>query len=258
MPHLNVHGARIEVRRILGEARRSERANPTLVFLHEGLGCASGWRDFPDDLCAQTGCAGLVYSRLGYGRSDPAPLPRPIHFMHEEAQVALPALLTAANIEDAILVGHSDGASIALLYAAMPRQRARALILEAPHVLVEDKCVRAIAAFRAAYPESEARLKLLRRHDDADTMVRAWTDVWLHPDFRRWNIESALPQVRIPTFVLQGSADEYGTFAQVDAVCSGVSGPAEQLRLPDVGHAPHRDARDAVLDAMARYIRTQR
>lgn len=249
MPHLDVLGHRIEVERIPG-ARGT-----ALVFLHEGLGCASGWRDFPATLAAATGCPALLYSRLGYGRSDPAPLPRPVRFMHDEALLVLPALLDRAEIDDAILVGHSDGASIALIFAGTSGERIRGLVLLAPHVFVEEICIASITAFRDAYPGSEARSKLLRRHDDADSTVRGWTDVWLHPDFRRWNIQDVLPGVCVPSLVIQGTADEYGTIAQVEAVCAGISGPATPLLLPQVGHAPHRDQPELVLQAMTRFVR---
>lgn len=245
---VHVLGKQLEVVRIEGTEAT------TLVFLHEGLGSAMSWRDFPRDLARATGCPALVYSRLGYGRSDPAPLPRPVSFMHEEAFHVLPELLERAGIEDAILVSHSDGASIALLYAGATGRRVRGLVLEAPHVFVEDICVASIAALRSAYPGSELQQKLARRHDDADAMFHGWADVWLHPDFRRWNIEDCLPGVRVPALVIQGEADEYGTLAQVDAVCAKVSGPSARLVLPGVGHSPHRDAPEVVLEAMARFI----
>lgn len=251
MPLLEIDGRRLEV-------EHAGAGPTTLVFLHEGLGCAATCRDFPAELAAASGCSALVYSRLGYGRSDPAPLPRPISFMHDEALRTLPAVLERAGIEDAILVGHSDGASIALIYAGAIGSRVRGLILEAPHVFVEDVCLASISALRAAYPGSELRDKLLRRHDDADAVVRGWTDVWLHPDFRSWNIEEYLPGIQVPALVIQGDADEYGTPAQVDAVCAQIAAPAERLILPGVGHAPHRDQPDTVLATMASFVRRLR
>jgi pimeloyl-ACP methyl ester carboxylesterase len=246
VPLVEILGVRLEIERIDG------RRGTTLIFLHEGLGCAATWRDFPRDLAEATGCPALVYSRRGYGRSDPAVLPRPVSFMHEEALTVLPALLEQTGVKDAILVGHSDGASIALLYAGA--HPVRGLVLEAPHVFVEDICIASIASLRAAYPASEMAEKLARRHADADATFYGWTDVWLSPDFRRWNIEDVLGGVRAPVLVIQGEADEYGTTAQVDAVCSKVAGPSARLILPGVGHAPHRDMPEEVLRAMARFI----
>ncbi|EYF02836.1 benzoate degradation ring-cleavage hydrolase [Chondromyces apiculatus DSM 436] len=252
---LEVDGTRLEVERIAGHGAA---AGTTLVFLHEGLGCAGSWRELPAALAEATGCAALVYSRRGYGRSAAAPLPRAVTFMHEEARRVLPALLEAAGVDDVVLVGHSDGASIALLHAGSPestRVRVRGFVLEAPHVFVEEMCVQAIAALRGAYAGSELQEKLRRRHDDADAMVEGWTDVWLHPEFRAWNIEGVLPDVKAPVLVIQGTADEYGTLAQVEAVCAQVQGSAERLILPAVGHLPHRDRPEEVLHAMSAFVR---
>jgi pimeloyl-ACP methyl ester carboxylesterase len=253
MALIEVRGRRLEVERIGSGGSVSPRA-PVLVFLHEGLGCAATWRDFPRDLAAATGRPALVYSRFGYGASDPAELPRPTTFMHEEARVVLPELLERAGVDDAILIGHSDGGSIALLYAAAHGRRVRGLALEAPHVFVEDICTASIAALRGGYPGSEMAEKLARRHADADATFYGWTDVWLRPDFRRWNIEEHLASVRAPVLVIQGEDDEYGTTAQVDAVCAKVGGLSSRLILPGVGHAPHRDAPEVVLEAMATFV----
>lgn len=229
---------------------------PTLVFLHEGLGCVSLWRDFPARLAEATGCGALVYSRAGYGRSDPAPLPRPVGFMHDEALRVLPEVLDAAGVRDAVLVGHSDGASIALVHAGSGRAgRVRALALEAPHVFVEDVSVESIARIGRAYRETGLRAKLARHHGaNVDCAFLGWNGVWLDPEFRAWNIEEYLPRVAVPVLVVQGEADEYGTPAQVEAVRRGAGGPVETLLLPGVGHAPHRDAPEATLDAMAEFV----
>lgn len=226
----------LEIARIAG-------ASPPLVFLHEGLGSLSAWRDFPSWLATATGRAALIYSRAGYGRSPVRPPPWPVEFMHDEAR-ALAGLLAG---EAAILVGHSDGASIALLYAA--EHPVRALVLEAPHVFVEDKTVASIARL-----DDEVRSRLSRHHDHADALFDAWRDVWLRPDFRRWNIEEALPRVRAPTLVIQGDDDEYGTVAQVDAIRRKLGGPCETLMLPECGHAPHRDQPARTLAAMTEFI----
>lgn len=248
MTLVEIRGKRLEIQRFPGE-RTTE-----LIFLHEGLGSAATWRDFPRDLAAATGCPALVYSRFGYGRSDPAVLPRSTRFMHDEAFDVLPALLEALGIADAILIGHSDGGSIALLYAGAVGRGVRGLVLEAPHVFVEDVCVASITALREGYAGSELAEKLARRHADADATFHGWTDVWLRPEFRDWSIAEYLSGVRVPVLVIQGEADEYGTVAQVDAVGSGVSGPSARLLLPGVGHSPHRDRPDEVLGAMAAFI----
>ncbi|HEX2188466.1 MAG TPA: alpha/beta hydrolase [Longimicrobiaceae bacterium] len=229
---------------------------PTLVFLHEGLGCVSLWRDFPARLADATGCGALVYSRAGYGRSDPVPLPRPVSFMHDEALRVLPEVLDAAGVREAVLVGHSDGASIALVHAGSGRaERVRALVLEAPHVFVEDVSVASIAAIGRAYRETELRARLARHHgENVDCAFLGWNGVWLDPDFRGWNVEEYLPRVAVPVLVVQGEADEYGTLAQVEAVRRQAGGPVETLVLPGAGHSPHRDAPEAVLEAMAGFV----
>ncbi len=230
---------------------------PTLVFLHEGLGCVSLWRDFPARLAEATGCGALVYSRAGYGRSDPVELPRPVSFMHHEGLRVLPEVLDAAGVRDAVLVGHSDGASIAVVHAGSGAAgRVRALVLEAPHVFVEDVSVASIARAGEAYREADLRAKLGRHHgDNVDCAFRGWNEVWLHPEFRAWNLEAYLPAISVPVLVVQGEADEYGTLAQVEAVRAGVRGPVETLVLPGVGHSPHRDRPDETLAAMAGFIR---
>jgi len=252
MPLLEIRGKRLEIERII--PARDEAEKVTLVFLHEGLGCAATWRDFPREVSAATGCPALVYSRAGYGLSDPAALPRGVRYMHEEALDILPELLDRTGIDDAILIGHSDGGSIALIYAGAIGRRIRGLALLAPHVFVEEMGVASIAALRNSYPGSELAEKLARRHADADATFYGWADIWLHPEFRRWNIEEYLAGVRAPLLVIQGEEDQFGTAAQVDAVCAGVSGPAERLMLPGVGHSPHRDQPDEVRDAMARFV----
>jgi pimeloyl-ACP methyl ester carboxylesterase len=252
MADLVVAGARLEVARC-GEP---VGGRPTLVFLHEGLGSLSLWRDFPQSVADATGCPALAYSRQGYGRSDPVQLPRPLSFMHDEARVALPALLAAAGIEDAILIGHSDGASIAIIYAGESEARLRGLVLEAPHVFVEPVCVESIAKVRDSYRTSGLRERLARHHGaNVDGAFYGWADSWLDPAFLEWNLEAFLPGIHVPILVIQGEDDEYGTLAQVERVCAQVSGPAERLVLPRCGHAPHRDQQDATLAAIAGFVR---
>jgi pimeloyl-ACP methyl ester carboxylesterase len=231
-----------------------DAAAPTLVLLHEGLGALAMWRDFPARLAAATGGATLVYSRLGYGKSGPLTAPRRVDYMHEEALETLPALRDALAIADPILVGHSDGASIALIHAGAGRWPVRGLILEAPHVFVEDVTVASIAAAKEAYATTDLRARLARYHDDVDGAFRGWNDIWLDPAFRDWSIESCLAGVTCPTLVIQGADDEYGTTAQLDAIAVQVAGPVETLLLPDCRHSPHRDRPAATLAAMARFI----
>ncbi len=251
MAFLEVAGRRFEIARV-GPARQDR---PTLLFLHEGLGCVSLWRDFPARLAEATGCPGLVVSRLGYGRSDPVPLPRPLTFMHEEARRDVPDILEAAGIEDAILVGHSDGASIALIYAGENGARLRGVIVEAPHVFVEDFGLRSIAAIREAYETTDLRERLRRHHgDNVDIAFRGWADVWLHPEFRKWNLEEFLPGISCPLLVVQGEDDEYGTLEQVRRVERGVSGPCRTVILPQCGHSPHRDQPERTIEAMAEFV----
>jgi len=235
---------------------------PTLVFMHEGLGSVSLWKDFPADVAAATGCPALVYSRWGHGKSEPIPEPREVGYMHDEALDSLPELLTKLEIRDPILVGHSDGASIALVYTGSEAERRGgpqplALILEAPHVFVEEISVTSIAQIGEEYRSlgSEMPEKLRRHHADPDGLFRRWNDIWLHPDFLHWNIEQYLSHVRCPILVIQGEDDEYGSRRQVDAIAEQAAGPVEVLMLPECRHSPHRDQRERTLEAMTGFIR---
>jgi pimeloyl-ACP methyl ester carboxylesterase len=229
---------------------------PTIVFLHEGLGSVGMWRDFPDRLASATGCGALVYSRIGYGASDPVCGPRPIRFMHEEAMEVLPAVIEHFKLEEVILLGHSDGASIAIIYAGARSASVRALVLEAPHVFVEPVCIESITRIARDDETTRLRERLARYHgDNTDMMFRTWTEVWLTPEFRRWNIEEYLRAIDSPVLVVQGEDDEYGTLRQVEAVVTQVRGPAKSLVLPDCGHSPHSEHPDEVLEAASRFIR---
>ena len=229
---------------------------PTIVFLHEGLGSTSMWRDFPAAVAGATGCGALVYSRLGHGISDPLTATRPVDFMHREALDVLPAVLDHFGIDDPILFGHSDGASIALIYTGSRIGRVRALVLEAPHVFVEDLTIQGVTRMRDAYASTDLPRRLARYHGaNTEAMFRAWNEVWLRPEFRAWNIEASLPGVDRPLLLIQGEDDEHGTLAQLDAVERQVRGPVERLVLPRVGHSPHRDNPQAVLAASTRFIR---
>ena len=250
MAFATVAGQRLEIERITA----ARMGAPTLIFLHEGLGSVALWRDFPQKLAARTGAAALVYSRRGYGKSDRLAAPRKVDYMHDEALVVLPALLSELGIAAPILIGHSDGASIALIYAGSGRSSVRALILEAPHVLVEDVTVASIEQAKIAYRKTDLGQRLARYHDDPDHAFWGWNDIWLDPAFRAWNIEPFLPGVRCPILAIQGADDEYGTLAQLDAIERGVSGSFERLVLARCKHSPHRDQESATLEAMARFI----
>jgi pimeloyl-ACP methyl ester carboxylesterase len=227
---------------------------PTLVFLHEGLGSASAWRSFPRHLAEKTGCGALVYSRSGYGSSPPAELPRPIAYMHDEAAI-LDDVLADHGVREAILVGHSDGASIALIYAGRTHSgRLQSLILEAPHVFAERIGIDSIAAMKVAYETTDLRQRLGRYHTNVDNAFRGWNDVWLDPRFRAWNIEEFLPAITVPALLIQGTGDEYGTWKQINAIERQVRGPVETLRVPGAGHAPHRDQPELVLDRMSAFV----
>ena len=233
---------------------------PVLVFLHEGLGSAKLWRDFPARLGAATGCGALVFSRYGYGGSDVLAQKRDVDYMHREATGALPELLATLGIAAPILVGHSDGASIALIHAGTttadgaPRWPVTGLILEAPHVFVEDLTIAGIEDAKVAYETTDLPQRLGRHHADGDRTFWGWNDIWLDPRFRAWNIEALLPAVAVPTLVIQGDDDEYGTSAQVAAIAARAPGPVDTLMLPECRHSPHRDQADAVLAAMAAFI----
>lgn len=229
---------------------------PTLVFLHEGLGSVSLWRDFPQRVAEATALPALVYSRVGYGRSTTLDAPRTPLYMHDEALTTLPALLDALGIAVPILIGHSDGASIALIHAGSGARPVRSLIALAPHVFVEDLSIAGIEQARLAYEGSDLRMKLGRYHADVDSAFRGWNDIWLSPAFRDWNIEAVLPRVACPLLLIQGRDDEYGTLAQLDAIERGVSGPVERVELDDCGHSPHRDQPEATLAAITDFIST--
>ncbi len=227
-----------------------------MVVLHEGLGCVTMWRDFPERLAAATGCGVLVYSRQGYGKSDPCTLPRPVRFMHDEALDVLPLVLQALDIGDHILVGHSDGASISLIHAGATNNPAlKGVIVEAPHVFVEDISVSSIATIKEIYETTDLPEKLARHHgDNLECAFRGWNDVWLEATFVNWNIEEYLAKIRVPLQVIQGEDDEYGTAEQVHAIARQAGARVEVNLLADCGHSPHRDQGDKTLAAMTRFV----
>ncbi len=226
---------------------------PTVVFLHEGIGSVSLWRDFPQQVCERAGLPGLVYSRHGYGQSSVLTRARTVDYMHHEAQVVLPALLRLCGIARPILVGHSDGGSIGLLYAGSG-EPIEALAVLAPHVFVEPESIAGIEVARDVFARGDLKARLARHHRDPEATFRGWNDIWLSPAFRPWNIESVLPAIRCPLLAIQGEDDNYGTMRQLEAIGRQTGGPYEELRLGACGHNPHRDQTAATLEAIARFI----
>lgn len=224
-----------------------------IVMLHEGLGSVAMWREFPQQLAGATLRPVLVYSRLGYGQSDPLAGPREVAFMHVEAAQQLPQLLDQLVVRESILFGHSDGASIALIHAARAQRPVTAVIALAPHVFVERFGLEHIAAARRAYLAGDLRQKLARFHDHVDSAFWGWNDIWLHPDFAAWNIEALLGDIGCPVLAIQGVDDEYGTMEQIDRLQRGVPG-ARRLALLACGHSPQRDQPQAVLSAVTDFL----
>ena len=237
-----------------------DAARPLIVFLHEGLGSLSMWKDFPERLCAAARCRGLVYSRPGYGRSTPRDAEEAwgVDFLHRQAHEVLPALLAALGIDarrhPPWLFGHSDGGSIALLYAAKFHGAIAGAIVLAPHILVEDLSVASIAQAKTAYETTDLKQRLAKYHDDPDSAFWGWNRIWLHPPFRQWSIEAEIEAIRCPLLAVQGLDDEYGTLEQVRGIARRVP-QAQWLELPACGHSPHRDQPDLLINATARFIR---
>ncbi len=229
-----------------------ERA-PTLVLLHEGLGCLGLWRDFPEKLQAATGLGVFAYSRAGYGGSDPDPLPWPLDYMERHATRVLPHVLNSIGFRRGLLIGHSDGASIAALYAGMVRDpRVQGCVLMAPHFFVEQICLDAIAEAKAAYEQGDLKPKLGHHHgSNVDNAFYGWNATWLAPGFRTWHITDALPHHHVPFLILQGLADPYGTAAHAEAAAQLCSAPVDKRLMQGVGHAPWREAEAETLDAIA-------
>lgn len=228
----------------------------TIVLLHEGLGCVSMWRDFPQRLAERTGLGVLVYSRAGYGGSDSAPLPRPLSYMHDEARDVLPEILDHWALRSVFPVGHSDGASIAAVHAGAKRDsRLRGLVLMAPHFFVEQMGIDSIAAAKVAYETTDLRARLTRHHgENVDNAFRGWNEAWLDSRFRDWNIEEFLPRIAVPMLVLQGKGDEYGSALQPAAAKRLSGGPVETVLFEDCGHSPQRDRPEETLAAIAGFI----
>jgi len=227
---------------------------PAMVLLHEGLGSISLWRDFPQQLADATGCEAVVYSRYGYGRSTPrrgeARSPR---YMHDEALQVLPALLEALELDRPFLVGHSDGGSIALIHAGGTPGPLSGVVVMAPHVMVEEVTLAGIREAVKIYGSTDLPSRLSRHHRDADSVFRAWHEIWLSPAFRDWNIEEYLPRIACPVMAIQGEDDEYGTLAQIDRI-AGLAPDVDLVKLADCRHSPHRDQPGAILEAVSGFV----
>ena len=228
----------------------SDEAGPPLVLLHEGLGSVGLWRGFPERLAAATNSRTLAFSRYGHGQSDVPPKPRTPAFMHEEALEVLPELTGKLNLDQPILVGHSDGASIALIYAA--HHPVTAVVAIAPHVFVEDICLAEIRQTKQTFETTDLRERMARHHRDPEAAFYGWNDVWLHPEFPRWNIEDELPAIRAPLLLIQGTKDQYGTMAQLDSIEQRANGPVTRVHL-DCQHSPPTELPDETAEAIAAF-----
>ena len=256
MPFAEINGLTLEYLRIAGAANQ-----PTLLMLHEGLGSVAMWRDFPQKLAAATACSVFAYSRLGYGASEPLPAGdnegrnvRKPDFMHVEAWETLPALRAALGLENVVLFGHSDGGSIALLHAA--RHAVEGVVVMAPHVRVEKISITSIEAAKLAYETTDLRARLAKYHDDVDGAFRGWNDIWLAPEFRKWNIEAELSKIKAPILAMQGEKDEYGSMYQIEEIQRHIPG-TRILKIPLCGHSPHRDQPEQVLALTQSFLATQ-
>lgn len=228
---------------------------PTIILLHEGLGSARLWGTFPDTLAAATGAGVFAYSRAGYGQSSPGHMPRAVSFMHEEALEVLPRVLDSIGFRRGILLGHSDGASIATIYAgSVQDHRVRGLVLIAPHFFTEDMGIAEIERARAAFASGTLREKLARWHADVDCAFRSWSEPWLDPQFRKWDVTEALGYIRVPILIVQGENDQYGTLRQVETAQAECFCPVDSVILPNVRHDPCREAPEQTLAAIAGFI----
>jgi pimeloyl-ACP methyl ester carboxylesterase len=234
-----------------------ENDEPVLVFLHEGLGSIGQWRDFPAKLAAATGCRALVYDRYGYGQSDVLAEPRrTVRFMHDEALIALPELAKALDLKNPVLIGHSDGASIALIYAGAGHA-VRGVVAMAPHVFIEPLCLKSIDKAKESFETTDFAEKLGRYHRNARKTFYGWADVWLDPEFKGWDIRTDyLPGVRCPVLAIQGHNDEYGTMAQLDEIKRRVRRPCQLLKLEHCGHAPFRDQPEKVTSEVVSFLKS--
>ncbi len=249
MKHILVNGLRLEYR----DFPAAGEGLPTLLLLHEGLGCVAMWRDFPAQLATATGCRVVVWSRPGYGGSQPYPEERKKGYMHREAEESLPALIAALHIERPLLVGHSDGGSIALIFAGVFPDVPLGIAVLAPHEFVEEVTLAGIRAARSIWESTDWPTKLGRYHQDAARVFAEWNDTWLSPLFRDWNIEQYLPKIRCPVLAIQGEDDEYATMRQIEVIAEQVPG-TQLLKLPNCGHTPQRDQEAVVLAALVAFV----
>ena len=247
---INISGRRLEVRSI----EPADQTLPTLVFLHEGLGSVSLWREFPDRVAQATGAGAHIFYRHGYGQSSTLEGKRQPDYMHREALDVLPALLREFGVQKTILFGHSDGASIALIHAGAGHPVA-GLILEAPHVFVEEITLRGASQAAVSYRTTDLPNKLARHHRDADKTFWGWHDIWTSPSFRDWNIESYLASITCPAPLIQGEQDQYGSVAQIDAIAAATKGATRKHMLPNCGHTPHREQADLTLELVTSFLR---
>jgi pimeloyl-ACP methyl ester carboxylesterase len=251
MQHLVLEGRRIEYR----DRSAAVGGRPVLVLLHEGLGSASMWGKFPERLAAATGCRVIVPSRAGYGHSDPYPEPRTARYQHREGEEALPAFLAALGIPHPVIIGHSDGGTMALLFAAAHPDAPLGIALMAPHEFIEEETLAGIRAAGEAWRTTEWPARLARHHADAPRVFQEWHDTWLSPEYRHWNIEDRLPFITCPVLAIQGVDDEYASLRQIEVIADQVPG-TRLLALANCGHSPHRDQEAAVLSALTEFINT--
>ncbi|MEN9482110.1 MAG: hypothetical protein RLZZ298_3505 [Pseudomonadota bacterium] len=249
MKHIVVAGLSLEYR----DYPETDVTRPALLLLHEGLGCVAMWRHFPEKLAEATGCRVIAWSRAGYGASDPYPDSRTPRYMHREALEALPALIAALHVQRPLLVGHSDGASIALIFAGAFPEQTCGVVAMAPHEFVEAETLAGILQAKTAWTATDWPQKLGRYHRDAPRVFNDWNNTWLSPEFRDWNIEAYLPQIRCPVLALQGEDDEYATMRQIEVIAEQVPG-TELLKLANCGHSPQRDQEAAVLAAISGFV----
>lgn len=228
---------------------------PTIIMLHEGLGCVALWRDFPERLAAETGLGVVAYSRAGYGQSDPTDLPRSLDYMTHEAIDVLPQIVDVLGIEKAVLLGHSDGATIATIYAGSVEDfRIRGLIVMAPHYFTEAMGLKEIAKAKVAFETADLGGKLAKYHKDPNTAFYGWNDSWLHPEFRKWNVAESIDYLRIPTLAIQGVGDQYGTVAQIQELEDRSYAPVDVVMLENCKHAPFVDQPNAVLANVTDFV----
>jgi pimeloyl-ACP methyl ester carboxylesterase len=251
MPPLTINARKLECRGWGG----TPSEGPTVVLLHEGLGSVGLWKDFPERLAERTGCCVFAYSRAGYGRSDPAGLPRPLDYMYREAVDILPEVLDAIGFKGGILLGHSDGASIAAIHAASVRDvRVRGIGLIAPHFFTEPEVLASIAEAKTQYENGDLRRRLARHHTHVEDAFRGWSDAWLDPSFKSWNIEGFIGSIRTPILAIRGRDDQYGTIRQIEALVNGARVPLNVEVLEDCGHSPHLEQPDRTLAILSDFL----